>query len=119
MNLIDNSIYWLRTRGGKDKRIYLGTSTALSHGPAIIVGDNGPGFIDPAEYLVQPFFTRKPDGMGLGLHLASEVMKVHGGRLEFPDPGDCELPDGIDGKVVVLVFGVENERTEDCPSCSG
>lgn len=105
MNLIDNSIYWLETEGRRDKRIYLGTTTSLSHGPAIVVADNGPGFVDPPEYLVQPFFTRRPDGMGLGLHLASEVMKAHGGRLEFPDPGDCELPDGIDGAVVALVFG--------------
>ena len=43
---------------------------------------------DPPEYLVEPFITRKEDGMGLGLHLASEVMKnSQKGRLVFPDAG--------------------------------
>lgn len=70
-----------------------------------MVADNGPGFIDPPEYLVRPFFSRKPDGMGLGLHLASEVAKLHGGTLEFPDRGDLGLPKGFDGAIVAIVFG--------------
>jgi signal transduction histidine kinase len=105
MNLIDNSIYWLDTTGKKSKSIYLGTSDELSAGPAIIVGDNGPGFIDPPEYLIEPFITRKPDGMGLGLHIASEVMKAQKGQLIFPEPDDLDLPSSITGAVVALVFG--------------
>jgi signal transduction histidine kinase len=107
MNLIDNSIYWLDNRwnGAKDKkRIYIAVSRELSAGPAIIVADNGPGFLDPPEYLVQPFFTRKPDGMGLGLHLADQVMKAQGSRLVFPQRGDVVLPEGFDGAVVALAF---------------
>ncbi len=110
MNLIDNSIWWLDNKWGKDKaddrkRIYIATSREFQAGPAIVVADNGPGFADPPEYLTQPFFTRKPNGMGLGLHLADQVMKAQGGRLEFPDRGDVQLPSGIDGAVVALVFG--------------
>ena len=104
MNLIDNAIYWLENKGSTKKFIYLGTSNELGEGPAIVVADNGPGFIDPPEYLVQPFLTRKPDGMGLGLHLANEVMKAHGGKLEFPEVGDIELPAGINGAILALVF---------------
>ena len=62
-------------------------------------------FIDPPEYLTQPFMSRKPDGMGLGLHLANEIMKAHGGRLLFPQAEDVGLPEGIDGAVVALAFG--------------
>jgi signal transduction histidine kinase len=110
MNLIDNSIWWLDNKWGPDsppgqKRIFIGTSNDLLNGPAIVVADNGPGFIDPPEYLVEPFLSRKPDGMGLGLHLADQVMKVQGGRLVFPEPGDVSLPDGLDGAVVALAFG--------------
>jgi hypothetical protein len=43
--------------------------------------------------------------MGLGLHLAEQVMTLQGGRIEFPEPGDLELPDGMDGAVIALVFG--------------
>ena len=113
MNLIDNSIWWLDNQvdssgqriSRRKKRIYLGTTRDIQGGPAIVVADNGPGFIDAPEYLVQPFLSRKPDGMGLGLHLADEVMKANGGRLEFPEEGAIALPKGFDGAVVALVFG--------------
>jgi len=110
MNLIDNSIWWLDNKWGTDsqpgqKRIFIGTSKDLSEGPAIVLADNGPGFMDPPEYLVEPFISRKPDGMGLGLHLADQVMKVQGGKLVFPDRDDVSMPDGFDGAIVARVFG--------------
>ena len=101
MNLIDNSIYWLENKGHADKKLYLG-ATHDSEWNELIVADNGPGFIDPPEYLVEPFFTRKPDGMGLGLHLASKVAKLHHGRLEFPDSEDAPVPKEFGGAVVIL-----------------
>lgn len=108
MNLIDNSIWWLDNKWGElknRKRIYIGMSKEFKGGPAIVVADNGPGFLDPPEYLIEPFISRKPDGMGLGLHIADQVMKVQGGRLEFPETGDASMPKGFDGAVVALVFG--------------
>jgi nitrogen fixation/metabolism regulation signal transduction histidine kinase len=76
----------------------------LKDGPAIIVGDNGSGLMDELEYMVQPFFTRKPDGMGLGLHIVDEVMKIHRGKLQILQAGDIRLPKEIDGAVLALVF---------------
>lgn len=109
MNLIDNSIYWLVNKGHKNKRIYIGTTHDLPGGPAILVADNGPGFSDPTEYLRQPFITRRPDGMGLGLHIVDEVMKAHGGRLVFPEEGSVMLPKGYTGAVVALQFNEVEE----------
>lgn len=105
MNLIDNAIYWLDNKGARDKQIYIGTTYEMNGLPAIVVADNGPGFVDPAEYVVQPFFTRKPDGIGLGLHIADEVMKSHNGRLLFPEPDDLTLPKEFRGAVILLEFG--------------
>ena len=104
MNLIDNALYWLINKGHKDKRIYIGTTTEFKGGPALIVADNGPGFSDPPAYLRQPFVTRRPDGMGLGLHIVDEVMKAHGGRLVFPEVGDAAVPESFTGAVVALQF---------------
>jgi signal transduction histidine kinase len=107
MNLIDNSIWWLDNKwgdqGGKKKILIEQLNDLDGHG-AIVVADNGPGFIDPPEFLVEPFLSRKPDGMGLGLHVASEVMKAQGGALVFPDKGDIDLPKEFDGAVVALSF---------------
>ena len=108
MNLVDNSIYWLDSKFSKTskekKLIYIGTTSELAGGPAIVVADNGPGFIDPPEYLVQPFMSRRSDGMGLGLHLADQVMRAQGGRLLFPERADAEVPREFTGAVVALQF---------------
>lgn len=105
MNLVDNSIYWLENKGAPSKVIYVGTSTDLVGGPALVVADNGPGFQDPPEFLTQAFATRRPEGMGLGLHLADEIMRAHGGSLVFPDAGDVRLPTEVrNGAMVALQF---------------
>jgi signal transduction histidine kinase len=107
MNLIDNSIWWLDNKWGDQagkKKILIEQLNDLDGHGAIVVADNGPGFIDPPEFLVEPFLSRKPDGMGLGLHVASEVMKAQGGALLFPDKGDIDLPKEFDGAVVALSF---------------
>jgi C4-dicarboxylate-specific signal transduction histidine kinase len=112
MNIVDNSIWWLDNKWGEQpgkKMIYIGTTSEIASGPAIVIGDNGPGFLDPPEYLVEPFITRKPDGMGLGLHIADQVMRAQGGKLVFPQKGDLDLPHAIDGAVVALVFGGERK----------
>lgn len=104
MNLVDNSIYWLENKGGDRKQICVGTTFDIDNKPAIYVADNGPGFTDPPEYLVQPFITRRPGGMGLGLHLANEVAKLHHGQLVFPEPSDIGLQRKLDGAIVAIVF---------------
>jgi signal transduction histidine kinase len=106
MNLIDNAIYWLGTRDS-GRKLYLGTTYEPNEKPGLLIADNGPGFIDPPEYVVEPFVTRKPDGMGLGLHIANEIMKQEKGRLVFPDPGDVTLPREFSGAVLFMEFEKE------------
>ena len=111
-NLIDNSLHWLRVRwpdvppegAPTNRKLYVGTSHDLAPGPAIVVADNGSGFQDQPDLMVRPFFTRKPEGMGLGLYYASLAMELNGGQLAFPQPGEVEVPHGFDGAVVAMVF---------------
>lgn len=104
MNLIDNSIYWLSTKDAKNKRIYLGSSAQLLGGPTLFVADNGPGFQDPPDILTQPFMTRRPDGMGLGLHVAASIMESHDGKLVFPSFDELGLSEEYSGAIVGLQF---------------
>ena len=112
-NLIDNAVYWLRVRwpdppkGSEPsgRRLYVNFSRDFEAGPAIIVADNGVGLQgDDAESLQRPFFTRKPEGMGLGLYYANLAMELNGGQLAFPQPGEVTIPEEFDGAVVALIF---------------
>ena len=111
-NLMDNSLYWLRVRwpnlpepgSPPQRKLYIGISQDLEAGPAIVVADNGTGFQDDPENLVRPFFTRKPEGMGLGLYYANLAMELNSGRLAFPKPEEVDLPEEFDGAVVAMIF---------------
>ena len=48
----------------------------------IAVGDTGPGI--PTEMLANvfdPFFSTKPNGMGMGLAISRTIVEAHGGQL--------------------------------------
>ncbi len=112
-NLIDNALYWLRVRWStlspdsetSERRLYIGASGDFADGPAIIVADNGPGLQgDVPEHLMRPFFTRKPDGMGLGLYYANLAMELNGGQLVFPQRDEVDVSAEYDGAVVAMIF---------------
>ena len=112
-NLIDNALYWTRLRWPDDpesgkspnRKLYMGVSRDSDGRPTIVVADNGVGLRgDDPDQLVRPFFTRKPDGMGLGLYYANLVMEMHEGQLVFSGPGQVQVPDEYDGAIVALYF---------------
>ncbi|BCS48001.1 ATP-binding protein [Aeromonas veronii] len=103
VNIIDNSIYWMDGESEDERYLWIGLSSEFE-GPAIIICDNGPGFIDDGDDLVQPFFTRKPAGMGIGLYYTDMVMKAHSGRLAFPNIKTIEAPMATKGACIALIF---------------
>lgn len=103
VNLIDNAIYWTSETDNEQRMIWVGPSHDLD-GPAIVVADNGPGLIDGPEDVIQPFFTRKTDGMGIGLYFTDMTMKSHKGRLAFPEHNAVEVPKACDGAIIAMTF---------------
>lgn len=110
VNLLDNAIYWVSQTENNKKIIWVGPSHDLD-GPAIVIADNGPGLIDGPEDLVQPFFSRKSDGMGIGLYYSDMIMKSHSGRLSFPEKGAIDVPQSCDGALIAMVFKDKNNAS--------
>lgn len=111
-NLFDNAIYWLEKKyiheknAGRDfkKKIYMGVTYDFQGGPAVVIADNGDGFQAGTDQLVKAFVGYKDNGMGLGLFIIDESMKINHGKLLFPEKGDVALPDDMIGAVVALQF---------------
>lgn len=110
-NLIDNSIYWVSQSRQDDRKIYVYITDEIDNYISIVVCDNGCGFKMPPEQAMRPFITGKPlnTGMGLGLHIAHEVMQAMKGKLIILDANEIDLPDTakkyqIDKAIVALCF---------------
>lgn len=84
INLLQNAAE--AVRGTDGARI---TLRAHGDGPVLIdICDNGPGVpADIVPQLFTPFVTGRPDGLGLGLAIASDIMSGFGGALTLiPSP---------------------------------
>lgn len=107
-NIIDNAIYWMRAKWPNEedsgRAIFIGIDEDLDGGPAIIIADTGPGFRDAPSELVRPFYTRRPEGMGMGLYYANMVMELNDGSLLFPDQSQVDVPDDFEGAIIALQF---------------
>ncbi len=77
--LLENALDAVRGKDGAAIAI----ETSLAHGEAvIIVRDSGPGLeVADQERIFAPFFTTKPDHMGLGLYLARKLADQCGGSI--------------------------------------
>lgn len=82
LNLIRNGVEAMEAVPG-EKRLRL--SSRLAEGGAAVqvtVRDHGSGLPDRiAVDLFTPFFTTKPEGMGMGLSISRGIVESHGGRL--------------------------------------
>jgi signal transduction histidine kinase len=84
-NLIDNSLYWLQQVPEDKRRIEVKIRRVDEGNVEITVADSGPGVPRDKRHLIfEPYFSTKPDGVGLGLSIAGEIVSdYYGGTVEL------------------------------------
>lgn len=90
VNLLQNALESLE--GQPDGRVIVALQD-LGATVQVHVNDNGPGLSAEAHArLFTPFFTSKPEGLGLGLVICRDIVAEFGGELRAARPSDAGFP---------------------------
>jgi C4-dicarboxylate-specific signal transduction histidine kinase len=82
INLLINAMQAMSGMQGKSRRLTVRLSVSDAGGVQLGVQDNGPGVAEQnLASLFNPFFTTKPEGMGMGLSICRSIIEAHGGRI--------------------------------------
>jgi len=82
LNLAHNGIEAMGETEANSRRLGIETRAHPDGTIEVVVRDHGHGIsADSMERLFDPFYTTKPQGLGLGLSISRSIIESHGGRL--------------------------------------
>jgi len=65
-----------------DRRVTISTAAGADDTVELSLADRGTGILpEEMQHIFEPFFTSKPDGLGLGLSICRSIVTAHEGRL--------------------------------------
>ena len=89
LNLIRNAVDAMKDTSHGDRGIVMSARATSDDEVELTVVDNGPGVaLEHRPQLLNPFFTTKEDGLGIGLSFSRSIVEAHGGHLRFEDNPD-------------------------------
>lgn len=82
LNLLRNALDAMRECAASRRTVDVMTSRGEEGALKVTIADRGPGVSAAAAgRLFEPFYTSKPEGMGLGLNICRSIVEFHDGRL--------------------------------------
>jgi signal transduction histidine kinase len=82
LNLIINAIQSMAGVSDRARVLLISTRCDASGGVLLDIQDSGEGIrADDVERLFAPFYTTKPNGMGMGLSICRSIVEAHGGEI--------------------------------------
>jgi C4-dicarboxylate-specific signal transduction histidine kinase len=82
LNLILNAIQSMSGVEDGNRELHISTVSIEPEGTRVSVRDTGHGLRPKSlPHLFEPFYTTKPEGMGMGLSICRSIIEAHGGRL--------------------------------------
>ena len=90
LNLLLNAMEAIAEGSGGDRLIVVRTRNLETKTVHVSVQDTGPGLQDGTQELVfEPFYTRKPAGLGMGLSIVRLIIEAHGGVIGVTNNPTC------------------------------
>jgi C4-dicarboxylate-specific signal transduction histidine kinase len=102
LNLMMNGVEAMSGVTERTRELSVSSTLAEPGSVLVAVEDTGTG-LDPAvaERALEPFFTTKADGLGMGLAICRSIIEAHGGRL-WVSP---RAPHGADVRFTIPLWG--------------
>ncbi|HEU4936374.1 MAG TPA: ATP-binding protein [Vicinamibacterales bacterium] len=83
LNLVINATDAMKSVEDRPRVLEIRTGQRNSY-VSVRIQDSGPGLAESAvRRIFTPFFSTKPEGMGVGLSISRSIVEAHGGRLDL------------------------------------
>jgi C4-dicarboxylate-specific signal transduction histidine kinase len=106
LNLLVNAVDAMDAMTDRDRMLKITANRQEPAGVLITVEDSGPGIApENIKRIFEPFYTTKPQGMGMGLTICRSIVEAHGGCL-------VAAPSRLGGLAIrILLPATANGRT--------